>query len=71
MKIEIINAVEKCISWIEKEMLTFDYGYWSVYERIRIDEHIRTNWVRPDCNSEFARVLNDYKRITGNTQYKN
>jgi rhamnogalacturonyl hydrolase YesR len=70
MRIELITVVEKCISWIEKEMLTFDHGYWGIYERIRIDERIRTNWVRPDCNSEFARVLDNYKRITGNTQYE-
>jgi len=70
MKNKIINSVEKCLSWIEKEMLTFDYGYWGIYERIRIDEHMRTNWVRPDCNSEFARVLTDYHKVTGENTYE-
>ena len=51
-----IQSVDKCLDWIEREMLSFDRGRVGVYERIRIDVHQRVNWTRPDCNSEIARV---------------
>lgn len=63
MNKKYLESVEKCISWINKEMLTFDNGYYGIYERIRIDEHIRTNWSRPDCNCEYLRALYTYKEI--------
>ncbi len=69
MEDKYLEAVEKCIGWVERQMLTFDYGYNGIYERIRIDKNIRTNWVRPDCNAEFARALKVYKEITGNDAY--
>ena len=37
MKEQIINSVEKCLNWVETQMLTFDRGSCGVYERIRID----------------------------------
>lgn len=57
-----IQSVDKCLDWIEREMLSFDRGRVGVYERIRIDVHRRVNWTRPDCNSEIARVYMKRKR---------
>lgn len=61
--------IERGIRWITGQMLTFDEGYYGIYERIRINEHIRTNWSRPDCNAEFLRILAAWKDLTGDTQY--
>ena len=36
-----IESVEACLKWTENVMLTFDRGYWGVYERIRIDRNER------------------------------
>ncbi|MGB4658144.1 MAG: beta-L-arabinofuranosidase domain-containing protein [Mobilitalea sp.] len=58
-------SIEKAINWINTQMLTFDNGYYGIYERIRIDKHIRTNWSRPDCNAEYLRVLHTYDKMTG------
>lgn len=69
MKNEILQAVERCIGWIEREMLTYEDGYNGIYERIRIDCHHRTHWVRPDCNAEFARVLGQYALLTGSNAH--
>jgi DUF1680 family protein len=62
-------AIEKAINWINTQMLTFDSGYYGIYERIRINEHIRTNWSRPDCNAEYLRVLHTYYEMTGKKKY--
>lgn len=62
-------TIEKAMDWINTQMLTFDNGYYGIYERIRIDEHIRTNWSRPDCNAEYLRVLHNYYEITGEKKY--
>ena len=51
-----VQSVDRCLDWIEREMLSFDRGRVGVYERIRIDVHQRVSWTRPDCNSEIARV---------------
>jgi uncharacterized protein YyaL (SSP411 family) len=64
-----LPAIEKAINWINAQMLTFDNGYYGIYERIRIDLHIRTNWSRPDCNAEYMRVLHTYYEITGDSKY--
>lgn len=61
----ILNAM----GWIHSQMLTFDQGYYGIYERIRIDEHIRTNWSRPDCNAEYLRVLYTYREMTGDGRF--
>lgn len=58
------RAVTKAMDWINSQMLTFDQGYYGIYERIRIDEHIRTNWCRPDCNAEYLRLLISYGKMT-------
>ena len=63
--------IQKSIQWINGQMLTFDNGYYGIYERIRIDEHIRTNWSRPDCNAEYLRLLCTYQKLTGSNQYNN
>ena len=47
-------------------MLTFDRGYWRVYERIRIDRNERVCHCRPDTSSELARTIYAYERETGN-----
>jgi hypothetical protein len=62
-------AIEKAINWINKQMLTFDNGYYGIYERIRIDKHIRTNWSRPDCNAEYLRVLHACDELSGERSY--
>lgn len=63
------EALLKAMAWINSQMLTFDHGYCGIYERIRIDEHIRTNWCRPDCNAEYLRVLTYYHSMTGDGTY--
>ncbi|MEG0693391.1 MAG: hypothetical protein RR444_09965, partial [Oscillospiraceae bacterium] len=60
------ESVDRCVKWINTQMLTFDNGYYGIYERIRIDEHIRTNWSRPDCNAEYLRVLMTNRELLGN-----
>lgn len=65
MKEAYIRSMDSCLGWIEKQMLTFDEGYHGMYERIRIDEHTKVNWVRPDCNTEMLRVLTLYEKLTG------
>ena len=62
-------AVAQGISWINGQMLTFDGGTYGIYERIRIDEHLRTCWVRPDCNTEYLRVLQMQKKRTGSDEF--
>lgn len=52
-----LESISRGISWISNNMLTFNQGYNGIYERIRIDKNLRTNWVRPDCNAETARVI--------------
>lgn len=59
------NSITACIDFINKQMLTFDNGYYGIYERIRIDKHARTNWSRPDTNAEYLRVLMAHKVLTG------
>lgn len=59
------QVISNAMGWINTRMLTFDDGYYGIYERIRIDEHIRTNWSRPDCNAEYLRVLHNYRAVTG------
>ena len=51
-----IKSVDKCLDWIESQMLSFNRGSVGVYERIRINVNRRVNWTRPDCNAEIARV---------------
>lgn len=60
-----MNSISLCIDFINKQMLTFDNGYYGIYERIRIDLHARTNWSRPDTNAEYLRVLMTHQTLTG------
>lgn len=63
------KTIENAMNWINSQMLTFDQGYYGIYERIRIDKHIRTNWSRPDCNAEYLRVLANHQELTGECKY--
>lgn len=65
----IIESTIKCLDWIERQMLTYNYGSWGIYERIRIDKNLRVNWVRPDCNAEIARVLSELQNTTKEGRY--
>lgn len=56
-KRQIAESVERCLHWMETQMLTFNRGSCGVYERIRINIGQRVCWTRPDCTSEMARVL--------------
>jgi len=64
-----LPVIESAIHWINSEMLTFDHGYYGIYERVRIDEHIRTNWSRPDCSAEYLRVLHACDKLTGENRH--
>ena len=68
-KSKYLKAVKDCLRWTEKVMLTFDRGYWGVYERIRIDQNERVCHCRPDCSSELARVLQSYRETAGDERY--
>lgn len=64
-KRQISDSVERCLQWVESQMLTFNRGTGGVYERIRINIGQRVCWTRPDCTSEMARVLLMHHRING------
>lgn len=64
-KRQISDSVERCLQWVESQMLTFNRGSGGVYERIRINIGQRVCWTRPDCTSEMARVLLVNHRING------
>lgn len=65
-----LDSIENCMRWINTNMLSFDNGYEGIYERIRIDKHMRVNWTRPDCNTEYLRVLHYYQKITNSQEHK-
>lgn len=56
------NTVDKCLDWLERNMLSFDRGYWGIYERIRTDVNQRVGLCRPDTATECLRVLHAYKK---------
>lgn len=60
-KIQI--SVEKCLDWIERNMLSFDRGYWGIYERVRTDLNQRVALCRPDTATECMRAIYSYNRI--------
>ena len=64
------SSVENCLRWTENVMLTFDRGYWGVYERIRIDRNERVCHCRPDTSSELAKTLFLYEKESGKTDRK-
>ena len=59
------DSVYKAINWVKSVMLTENNAEYGIYERIRIDLGIRTDWVRPDCNAEFMLVLERCKEVFG------
>ena len=65
---DYVQSIESCIEWIRRNMITFNNGFNGIYERIRIDKNIRTNWVRPDCNAEIARVLALLPKLDGSSR---
>ncbi len=55
-------CVDKCLDWIERNMLSFDRGYWGVYERIRTDLNQRVGLCRPDTATECMRAIYAYNK---------
>lgn len=64
-----LPVIKKALDWVNTQMLTFDSGYYGVYERIRIDLHQRTSWSRPDCTAGHLRALHTYTGITGKDEF--
>lgn len=58
-----MEAVERCLGWIRREMLPSPDGTRGVYERIRINLNTNSWWVRPDCTIEVARSFGVYGQI--------
>ncbi|MCS7222861.1 MAG: terpene cyclase/mutase family protein [Anaerolineae bacterium] len=58
-----MEAVERCLDWIRREMLPSPDGTRGVYERIRINLDTNSWWVRPDCTIEVARSFGVYGQI--------
>ena len=52
-KKELFASAEKCLRWIENNMLTEGRGARGVYERIRTDLNVRVELCRPDVASEY------------------
>ena len=65
MKSKIEKSVRICIDWIKHQMSSFDFAFWGIYERIRIDVNQRVCCVRPDCNAEFLNVLELHENLNG------
>jgi hypothetical protein len=58
-----MQAMERCLGWIRREMLPSPDGRRGVYERIRINLNTNSWWVRPDCTIEVARSFGAYGQI--------
>ncbi|HBL85296.1 MAG TPA: hypothetical protein DDZ99_10460 [Clostridiales bacterium] len=71
MKEQIKTSVDKCLKWIETQMLSYNRGSVGVYERIRINVNRRVCWTRPDCNAEIARVILKHNRADEKDIYEN
>ena len=55
-------STKKCLDWIERSMLSFDRGYWGIYERIRTDLNQRVAFCRPDTATECMRAIHAYNQ---------
>ena len=66
----LTDAADAALTWVGKNMLTFDRGRWGVYERIRTDRRERVCLVRPDTASECIKALWYYQAVTGTTKYE-
>lgn len=64
---ELKNSADSALKWIKTKMMTDNNAERGIYERIRIDLNLRTDWVRPDCNAEFLTVLENYDKLFGVT----
>lgn len=62
MESVIKQSVDKCFNWLELNMLSFDRGYWGIYERIRTDVNQRVGLCRPDTATECMRAIQMYKQ---------
>lgn len=60
--LNIKESVDRCFDWIEGNMLSFDRGYWGVYERIRTDLNLRVGFCRPDTATECMRAICAYNK---------
>ena len=64
-KDEIKASIDNCIKWISEQMSSYNNASWGIYERIRINLNQRVPYCRPDCNSEYIRVLQEYGKLFG------
>ena len=62
MQERIRASATKCLDWIERNMLSFDRGYWGIYERIRTDLNQRVALCRPDTATECMRAIYAYNQ---------
>lgn len=63
------ESIDKCLDWIERDMLSYDRASYGLYERIRTDVNLRVPRMRPDTATEFLRVAYDYKEAFGSEKY--
>ena len=70
MNEKIRLSVDKCLNWIEKNMLSFDRGYWGIYERVRTDLNQRVGLCRPDTATECMRAIYAYNKTYGAEKMK-
>jgi uncharacterized protein YyaL (SSP411 family) len=69
MNKKLLDSVENCFLWLEKQMFTFNRASWGIYERIRIDENERVCLSRPDTASEALKAIYYYKEATKSNRY--
>ncbi len=62
MQERIRASATKCLDWIERNMLSFDRGYWGIYERVRTDLNQRVALCRPDTATECMRAIYAYNQ---------
>ena len=63
------SSIDKCLNWIERDMLSYDRASYGLYERIRTDINLRVPRMRPDTASEFMMTAYFYKKAFGDTKY--
>ncbi len=62
-------TIDKCLNWIERDMLSYDRASCGLYERIRTDINQRVSRMRPDTATEFLMVAHGYKTVYGDGKY--
>jgi uncharacterized protein YyaL (SSP411 family) len=63
------SSVDKCLNWIERDMLSYDRASSGVYERLRTDLNLRVPRMRPDTATELMRTIHSYKTAYGENKY--